>query len=85
MKKLLNALNKFGGAISALPGVLRRYAKKSVSFFRNAFKELETVEWLTPRQTLKFGVYVLIFISISTAFIAAVDLAFFELLALFTG
>jgi preprotein translocase SecE subunit len=65
---VLSFLKTIGGAIKAFFG-----------FFKDAFKELESVEWLTPKQTFKFTGYILIVLIGLAVLIALLDTAFFNL------
>jgi preprotein translocase SecE subunit len=53
-------------------------------FFRNAYGELRTVSWLSRKDTVKFSIYILLFLVLSAITIAALDLGLYKLVTFIT-
>lgn len=68
----------------ALSRSLQTSAQAIVNFLRGSIAELRTVAWLSRQNTLKFSVYILLFIILGSLVIAAIDLGFYKLIAFIT-
>jgi preprotein translocase subunit SecE len=66
-------VNKVGKATNAL-----------FRFFKEAYAELKTVTWLSRKDTVKFSVYILLFILFSALTIALIDLGLYKLMTFIT-
>jgi preprotein translocase SecE subunit len=78
MKKVTKFFNNFG-----------KNAKNSIfkirNFFISAFGELKKVEWLSKKETLRYGSYILVFLFATAFTIAMLDLLFFRAIAIITS
>lgn len=68
-----------------LPKSIARVISQVITSIRNAFAELRNVSWLTPKETVKFSLYVLGFMIISAVIVALLDLGFYNLLKAITN
>lgn len=59
--------------------------RSPLEFLRTAFAELRQMTWLGPKQTLRFGGFVLLFLLISAVLVAGVDFLLFRLVLLITN
>jgi preprotein translocase SecE subunit len=80
-EKSSSITSKIGGFFQGALGKIKSF----FAFFVDAFRELERISWLTPKQTAKFSGYILVILIGLAVAIALLDTGFFELFKFVTN